>query len=71
MTPEQARERADRIIADLAAGTDPEAAHDDQDKFLADVLRIIRRECTTDRYSRLFAEQALRVADAPGTRWYA
>lgn len=70
MTPEQARQRADRIIADLAAGRDPEGAHGDEDAFIEDVLRDIL-ESKPDPFVRMMVEQAVRVADAPGERWYA
>lgn len=72
MTPDQARQRADRIIAALTAGDDPETEHYDQDQFLVDVLRSVEQHGPGGCYGcSMLAREALRVADAPGTRWYA
>lgn len=70
MSPAEARQRADQILWSLAEDGDPESTHADQDQFYVDVLRIIA-EHSTDPYTRQHAVQALRVADGPGTRWYA
>jgi hypothetical protein len=62
-----ARERADRIAADLAAGADPQAVHREADRLVADALHAIADVSTVgaDRWVWLMATQALRVVEMP------
>lgn len=68
MSPKDAQEHADQIIALLESGEDPVAAHGDQERLCVDVLRAIVAS-KPDPWVRMLAEQALRVVDAPGERW--
>lgn len=71
MSPQEARQRADEIVAGLAdpAG-DPEHWHSEADTFVAQVLTdILASELAP--WVRMMAEQAHRVATAPGERWFA
>jgi hypothetical protein len=70
ISPKLARERADRIVADLAAGADPKVAHEEADRLIVDILHGIA-DSNPDSWVRLMVEQALRVVEAPGQRWYA
>jgi hypothetical protein len=70
ISPQSARERADRIVADLAAGADPKVAHGEADRLVVDILHGIA-DSNPDSWVRMMVEQALRVVEAPGQRWYA
>jgi hypothetical protein len=61
ISPKLARERADRIVADLAAGADPEVAFRDAERLVADILHGIA-DSNPDPWVRMMVEQALRVA---------
>jgi hypothetical protein len=68
MKLDEARERADAIIALLASGDDPDVARGNQERLCIDVLRVAAQSAW-DTPTRLLAREALRVVDAPGERW--
>lgn len=71
LSPVSAEKRAGEIVAALADGGDPEGSHSDADQFVIDVLAAIHAQPDLLPWVRAMVVQGLRVATAPGERWYA
>lgn len=71
LSPVTAEKRAGEIVKALTGGGDPEGAHADADQFVIDVLTALHAQSDLLPWVRAMVAQGLRVATAPGTRWYA